>query len=135
MTLPFIQGFLATLTLDTNDITLSVTDVSLGESKTSLDKSVMDGFGESASIPGKLSGTLSISGHVEQGDLNLLQATWAKPHAVAFELLIEEGLATDSSWVGTIMLTSFNKATAADGNWSFTLAGDVFGVTFTPSIP
>jgi len=132
----FVQGFLAEITLDSNVITLVSADVSLDESKTSLDKSVMDGSGVSVSIPGMTSGTLSVNGHIDQANLNLLEATWAKDVTVAFILALTEGLTTDSSWAGNVTLTSFTRETAADGNWAFSLSGDTSGVTtFVPSAP
>jgi hypothetical protein len=132
----FVQGFLAELTLDTNIITLVTADVSLDESKTSLDKSVMDGTGVSQSIPGKVSGTLTINGHIDQANLNLLEVSWAKDTVVPFILTINEGLGTDGTWTGNVTLTSFTRDTAADGNWAFSLSGDTSGVTvFTPSVP
>ena len=132
----FVQGFLAQLTLDANVITLVTADVSLEESKTSLDKSVMDGSGVSQSIPGMVSGSLTINGHIDQANLNLLEASWAKDVPVAFILEINEGLTTDGSWTGNVTLTGFSRDTAADGNWAFSLSGDTSGVTaFTPSAP
>jgi len=129
----FIQGYLASLTLDGNDITLVTADVSMSESKTVLNKSVMDGSGEASSIPGMFSGSLSINGHIDQENLNLLEESWAKQVPVTFTLTIDQWLTTDGSWTGTITLSTFTKATAADSNWSFTLSGETIGVTFTPS--
>jgi len=132
----FVQGFLATLTLDTNDVTLFVTDVTLDESKTSLDKSVMDGSGDTVSIPGKKAGTLSLNGHIDQVNLTLLEESWAKQASVPFVLTVAEGLLTsDASWAGNIVLDAFSKTTAADGNWAFSLSGNTDTVVFTPHVP
>jgi len=132
----FVQGFLAELELDSNTITLVTADVSLSESKSALDKSVMDGSGVAQSIPGMLSGSLSINGHIDQANLNLLEASWAKDIPVIFRLTITEGLATDGDWSGIVTLDSFSRDTAADGNWAFSLSGTTSGpTTFTPSIP
>jgi len=132
----FVQGFLAEITLDSNVITLVSADVSFAESKTSLDKAVMDGTGAMQSIPGLISGTLAINGHIDQANLNLLEVTWAKETTVPFILEINEGLTTDGVWTGNLTLTGFSRDTAAEGNWSFSLSGDTSGVTvFTPSAP
>jgi len=131
----FIQGFLASLKFDGNDITFVTADVTLSESRTVLDKSVMDGIGRSQSIPGKRSGTLSITGHVDQVNLNLLEAAWAKDTTVAFELEIAEGKTTDAKWVGMLTLTSFDKSTAADSNWAFTLSGETVDLAYTAMVP
>ena len=134
--MPFVQGFLAELTLDSNVITLVTADVSLSESKSALDKSVMDGSGVAQSIPGMLSGTLSINGHIDQANLNLLEASWSKDVAVNFVLEITEGLTTDGSWSGIVTLDSFSRDTSADGNWAFSLSGTTSTATiFTPSAP
>jgi len=131
----FIQGFLASLTLDGNDITLVTADVTLSESRTVLDKSTMDGSGYSASIPGKRSGTLSITGHVDQANLNLLEAAWAQDVTVMFELEIAEGKTTDAKWAGWITLSAFDKSTAADSNWAFTLSGETVDLAYTAMVP
>ncbi len=132
----FIQGFLAELTLDGNVITLVTADVSFSEAKTSLDKSVMDSSGVSQTIPGMTSGALSITGHIDQANLNLLEASWAKDVAVNFLLVINEGLTTDGQWSGIVALDSFTRETSADRNWAFSLSGVTSTATiFTPSAP
>ena len=132
----FVQGFLATLTLDTVDITLFVTDVSFDESKTGLDKSVMDGTGDAVVLPGMTSGTLGINGHIDQANLNALETTWAKDTVVPFVLTVAEGLGTDAAWSGNIALTDFSKATTFDGNWAFSLSGTTSGnITYVTSVP
>jgi hypothetical protein len=129
----FVQGFLANLKLDSNDITLVVTDVGLDRSWTSLDKSVQDGTGQSQSIPGKMSGTMSINGHVDQENLNLLEASLAKTVPVDFTLEISQGIGVaDAFYSGMFNKTSFNVSTAADGNWAFSLSGDATNVVFSP---
>jgi len=132
----FVQGFLATLTLDSNDITLFVTDVSFDQSKTALDKSVMDGSGDSTMIPGLQTGTMSINGHIDQANLNALETTWAKDTVVPFTLEVSEGLTTDAVWAGNLSMSDFSKSTTFDGNWAFSISGETSGaVTYTPSAP
>ncbi len=132
----FVQGFLAILTLDTVDITLFVTDVTFDQSKTALDKSVQDGSGDSQMLPGLQTGSLGLSGHIDQANLNALETTWAKDSIVAFTLEVNEGLTTDASWAGNVSLTEFSKTTTFDGNWAFSMTGETSGaVTYTPSAP
>jgi len=132
----FVQGFLAKLILDSIDITLVITNLDLGRSKTSLDKSVMDGTGESTALPGMAKGTLSLDAHIDQANLNLLETSWAKDVPVPFVLTVLEGLTTDSEWTGTVALSSLDVSTSFDGNWSVSLSGDTSGaVVFTPSAP
>ena len=132
----FVQGFLAAITLDGNVVTLVSTDVALDRSTTALEKTVMDGSGTSTMLPGLRSGSLSLNGHVDQANLNLLEVTHAKDTVVPFIMEINEGLTTDGSYAGNIAITEFSVGTVFDGNWSFTLSGDTSGATtYTPSAP
>lgn len=131
-----VPGMLAALTLDGNIITLVVNRPRLTRSKTSLDKSVMDGSGESVSIPGMKSGTIAIDGFIDQANLNLLEVSYAKDVPVAFVLELTEGLTTDASWSGNVTLGDYDIEAGPDDLWKFTLGGDTSGtVTFTPSTP
>ena len=132
----FVQGFLAILTLDGNVITLFVTDVALSRARTALDKTVMDGTGDTVLLPGLKTGTLSMSGHIDQANLNALEVTLAKDTVVTFALEVNEGLGTDAQWTGSIAITQFDTSTTFDGNWAFTLSGDTSGATtYVTSIP
>jgi hypothetical protein len=132
----FVQGFLASITLDSTDITLFTADVSLDRSKTVLNKATMNGTGFMASIPGLQSGTLSINGHVDQANLNALETTWAKGTTVTFAFEVNEGLSTDGSYAGSVTCSGLSVDTSAEGNWAFSLSGDLSGaVTYTPSSP
>ena len=131
----FIQGFLASLTLDGTDITLTVESFDYSESRTSLDKSVMDGTGESQSIPGKKSGQLSITGHISQSDWNGIQVSAAKTEALAFQFSpVEATAATNFSYGGLITLSDIGVSVSASGNWGFSLSGDTFDVSYTPYV-
>ncbi len=132
----FVQGFLAKLILDSIDITLVITNLDLGRSKTSLDKSVMDGSGESTALPGMTKGTLSFDAHVDQANQNLLEVAFAKQVPVPFVLTVLEGLTTDAEWTGTVALTGMDVSTSFDGNWDVSLSGDTSGaIVYTPSAP
>ena len=131
-----IQGFLATLTLDAVDITLFVTDFSFPRTRTILDKSVQDSSGQSASIPGKESGTLSINGLVDQANQNALELSWAKTVPVSFVFGPTEGLTTDFTYTGLVTLGDITLDVAGDSNWAFSLSGETSGATvFVPSAP
>ena len=132
----FVQGFLASITLDGNIVTLVSTDVSLDRSTTALVKNVMDGTGDSQMLPGLRSGTLALNGHVDQANLNLLEVTHAKNTVVPFIMEISEGLTTDGSYAGNISIAEFSVGSTFDGNWAFSLTGETSGaVTYTPSAP
>ena len=131
----FVQGFLASITLDSNDITLVSTDVTLAEARTVLEKSVMDGTGASQSLPGLKSGELTMNGHVDQANLNLLETTWAKDTVVPFSMVITEGLGTDGQYAGNVAISAFEKSAGFDGNWAFSMTATTSGaVVYTPSV-
>ncbi len=131
-----VQGFLANLVLDGNDITNRVTATPLARSKDLLSKNVMDGIGDAFNIPGISSGSLNVSGYISQAELNNLEVSWAKDVPVSFVLTVAEGLGTDSSWAGDVTLGTFDVEPVGDGMWEFTLSGDTDGpILFTPSVP
>jgi hypothetical protein len=130
----FIQGFLAVLTLDGVDITLTVEGFDYSESRTSLDKSVMDGSGESPSIPGKRSGTLSITGHIAQDEWNSIETTFQKDTPVSFVFEPAQNDISDFEYSGEINLTGKNITVAAGDNWGFVISGDTFDVVYTPHV-
>ena len=100
-----------------------------------IDKSVMDGSGDSHMLPGLQTGSMSINGHIDQANLNAPETTWAKDTVVPFVLEINEGLTTDANWAGNGAITDFSKSTTFDGNWAFTISLDTSGaVTYTPSV-
>jgi hypothetical protein len=96
----------------------------------------MDGTPNPDFIAGKDSGTLQIAGYVSQAQWNEIELTWAKNVPVTFNLAVTEGLGTDASWSGLVMLSSVEVTPTEDGAWEFTLSGDISGaVTYTPSAP
>lgn len=131
-----VPGFLASLSLDGNDITLEVTTTPLERTKNILNKSVMANTGQMESIPGLESGALRITGFLSQAEHNAMEVTWAKDVPVAFLLSVEEGLTTDASWAGFITLGTFSVNPVEDGLWEFALDGETSGpVPYTPSAP
>jgi hypothetical protein len=125
----FIQGFLATITVDGVDQTLIIETGGLARTKTVLSKGSMDGTGFMKSIPGPTSGTLNIAGHIQALNLNDLEFAYAKDVPVAFTMTIEAfAVTTDPSYSGTVVISEFNVETTADGNWSYTLTGETSGV-------
>jgi len=136
MTDEAVQGFLAQLTLDGTDITNTVMSTPLSRSRTILNKAVMDGSGDTQSIPGLRSGDLSVSGILSQAEHNSLEVTYAKDVPVPFILTVTEGLTTDASWAGLVTLGDLTVDPVGDGMWEFQLSGDTSGaVTYTPSAP
>ena len=131
----FIQGFLARLQLGAADITLTVESFDFSEKYTSLDKSVMDGSGESKSIEGKKSGSLSITGHIAQAEWNTIMAVVDAAEDTVFEFNPVGDGGTDFQYVGFLTITDLSVSVSASGNWGFSLSGDTFGVVYSPHVP
>jgi len=130
----FVQGFLATITVDGVDQTLTIEQGGLTRSKSVLSKGSMDGTGFAKSIPGPVTGTLDLTGHIVQLNLNDLELAFAKDVPVAFTMTITEGLVTDAAYSGFVTLSQFDVDTSADANWAFQLQGETSGeIVYTPS--
>ena len=131
----FVQSFLVSLDLDGNDITVNLTDITFDETRSVLSKGTMDGSGAMKNIPGMKSGTMSLSGFVDQLEWNKIEATWAKDTEVPFILTIVQGFATDASWAGNLVMGDKSVNPAVDAAWAFSLSGDTSGpVTYTPAV-
>jgi len=131
-----IQGFLAILTVDTNDLTEITVTTPLARTKSSLNKATQDGTGSMVSIPGVESGSLSVSGFLDDALHNAMETTWAKTDPVPFTLIVAGSDTTDAQWAGNLVLTSFTVNPVEDGVWEFDLDGDTSGpVVYTPSAP
>ncbi len=128
------QGFLASLTLDGTDYTQITVTTPLSRTKGSLNKAVMDGTGDMDSIPGMSSGSLSVSGFIDEPLHNALEATWDKDDPVSFTLTVERGYTTDAQWFGSVTLLSLTVEPTEDGLWIFSLSGETSGsVVYVPS--
>jgi hypothetical protein len=123
-----VQGFLASLVLDSNDITLMITSYSLPRAKTILNVSVQDRSGVEVSIPGMQSGRLSIEALLDSPNLKKLEASWLKETTVTFVLTVEEGLGTDASWSGAITMGDFTVGGEFGDQWNISISGDISGV-------
>ena len=130
-----VQGFLAVITIDGNDITASVEAFSLDESKSVLEKATMNGSPYNDTIPGNITGTLSMNGDIDQANLALLQASWAKDTEVVFAVSVLEGATTDSLWSGLLTLGDFTRETSGDSKWTFSLSGTTSkDIVYTPYV-
>ena len=130
-----IQGFLADIELDGVDYTGITVTVPLTRTKGSLNKATQDGTGQMAIIPGMESGSLSLTGFIDEPLHNSLEATWAKDDAVPFKLTVVSGLATDAEWTGDVVLLNLTVQPQEDGLWEFSCDGETSGpVTYTPSV-
>jgi len=129
------QGFLYHLVLGGNIFTDVVVSSPLSRTKAVLNKATQDGTGAMQSIPGMESGTLQVSGFVDQPQYNTLEGLWSLDDPVDFKLSIAEGLGgQDSEWDGFLTLSSLEVSPSVDGAWEFSLSGDITGpVVYTPS--
>ena len=129
------QGFLADIELDGVDYTGITVTVPPTRTKGSLNKATQDGTGDMVVIPGMESGSLSLTGFIDEPLHNSLEATWAKDGAVPFTLTVVNGLTTDAGWAGDVTLLSLTVQPQEDGLWEFTCDGETSGaVTYTPSV-
>ena len=132
-----VQGFLATISIDGVDITASVENFDLSETRNALRKPTMKGSPDVDALPGiRGAGTLSFDGLIDQLNLNDLQVAWAKDVVVAFSIAtVEAAVATNTLWAGFLAMDSFTRNTAGDDLWRFSMAGTISGaVTHTPFV-
>ena len=130
-----VQGFLATISIDGNDITAAVENFNLDRTKNVLDKMTMNGDPVGKKIPGSETGTLGCDGLIDQANMTLLEASWVKDTEVVFSLTNEEGAATDMVWAGSVVLGDLALNTSGDDVWRFTLGAETSGaVVVTPYV-
>jgi len=133
-----VQGFLVTLTLDGNDITVQCTNLSLDRAKAALKKSTMDGTGSPTYLPGEETGVFDIAGSVIPGATNIeaLETTWAKQVEVPFIIDVGDGATIEAgTYTGNTLLNTFNVVTAPDDTWTFDISGDTGKITYTAPTP
>jgi len=131
-----VQGFLATISINGADITASVENFELTESRVVNDKQTMNGSPDGVMILGTKSGTLSFDYLIDQEALNVLEAAWLLDVPVTFAIAVTEaGVTTNTLWSGKLAMSSFAKSTAGDGLWRGSLSGDTSGaITHTPFV-
>ena len=121
MTTTFIPGYLAEITFDTTDYTITSNVLGLSSTKNAPRKPV---FGKTASnvISGQASWSGSASGHLSaEGPLAELLATYSKSELVAFTIQIGEvGEATDGgAFAGEGTMSSLEITDDAEGEWDY----------------
>jgi hypothetical protein len=123
-----VQGFLASISIDGNVITGSVENFNLDRTKNVLNKATMNGSPVGKKIPGSQTGTLSSDGLIDQANMTLLEASWAKETEVAFVLTNEEGATTDMVWSGNVVLGDLSLNVVSTDVWRFSLSAETSGV-------
>lgn len=138
MTIPFVPGYQAGLTLNLVDIGASGNVMTLNRSKGAPGKPVF-GSQSRRTISGMITGSLTAGGHVDPGAGTVVGDLWTAfelETPVAFEIQIgESGGATDAGTLeGDLIMTSLGITTDAEGEWEWTIAADFDGaVTHTPA--
>jgi len=128
-----VQGFLVTLTLNTDEITALCNDVSLTRGKNVMAKPTMDGTGRPQQLVGNETGELSMSGQVDTVGQEVLEATWVFNTKVAFVLDVGDGATIKAgTYNGSVTLSQFDIEAAASDAWNFTLSGATDSVSFAP---
>ena len=130
-----IQGFLCTLTLDGEDITVLLNDLSLSRAKNVMSKPTMDGTGVPQQLVGNKTGTLSMNGQVDTAGQAGLETSWAKDASVAFSLVVGDGATIKAgTYTGAVVLSAFDIDTAASDSFNFALSGETAGVVYTAPV-
>ncbi len=132
-----VQGFLASITFDAINITTVVENLTLGESRVSLDKQTMNGSPDGVMLPGAKSGSLAFEMTINQAELNIVEAAWAKDDGINFVIaIVEDGVTTNTLWSGVLAFNSFSRNTVGDGLWRASVAGDTSGsIVHVPYVP
>ena len=128
---------MAAITIDSEDLTVVGNVMSLDITKGALPKPV---FGQQwrNTAGGQLTGAVTISGHMSVEITPLLLPLIESEAAVAISIYIgEEGGAIDAgSNDGLIVITGLSESTDAEGEWEFTLDGELDGpLAFTAPTP
>ena len=130
-----VQGFLCTLTLDGEDITVLLNDLSLSRAKNVMSKPTMDGTGVPQQLVGNQTGTLAMNGQVDTVGQETLEATWAEDWSVAFALEVGDGATIlAGTYTGAVVLSAFDIDTAASDSFNFALSGETAGVVYAAPV-
>lgn len=137
MSVTFIPGYLATITIDVNDYTVYANVIGLSSTKNAPRKPVFGQVGSNV-ISGQQSWSGEMSGHLAvEGPLAELLATYAKADLVAYTIQI--GAAAGSTDAGTLTgfctLSSLDITDDAEGEWDWAAGFEIDGVpVHTPPV-
>ena len=129
-----VQGFLATITLDSQDITAYLNDASFDRTKTVETKPTMDGTGIPLKLVTQKDGTLTLDGQVDTAGQSVLETIFAKDTPVAFVAIMGDGATIDAgTYSGDVTLSGETISTSASDTWNFTMTAEGW-LTFTPPV-
>jgi len=128
----FVQGYIATLTVNSTDVEIYSSDASLTLTADTLDKTTL-GVVNRQYIPGLQDGSLSISMHLDTTGVSAIQGSFGSTTPVPFVFRPGKVGGPDAGqWVGTMIITDFEIGGSVDDNWQMNINGQVTGaVTYT----
>lgn len=132
----FVPGYLGTITIDSNDLSGGLSATALNRTKADNPKPV---FGQqyAEAVGGQISGEITFEGHVNDNDLPLLEASYAKDSLVPFTLDVGDGATIDAGdYAGNAVFRDLEVTGAADGEWDVSGVLRIAGaVTYTAPTP
>ena len=137
MTTTWIPGYMSSIEIGTDDLTVVANVLGLDLAPAVLPKAV---FGQKYrnSTGGQISGSLSVAGHMTVEVLPLFLPMVESDESLDFVMYAgEEGGTIDGgSFTGKIRISSLSIPSSADGEWDWSLDAEFDGpVTFTPPAP
>lgn len=134
MTMTFIPGYKATVTLNNEDVSAIGNVVSLNLTRNVMVKNVF-GAGSANSLGGQRSGTFSASGHVAAEKVAALVAMFDSDTSIDFSIQIGDasGPTDGGTYTGKCNISSFTIEANADGEWDWSIQATTDGtVEHTP---
>lgn len=132
----FVPGSLGTVTFDTDPIITGQT-LNFQRTKNVLQKAVI-GTPAGYAIPGQLTGTFSVSGHVSVEQLPELETSFAKTTPVPFTIQVGDAAgATDGGlYTGSCVFHTLGVEVSGDGEWEYSVECATTGLpVYTPPTP
>ena len=117
----FIAGYLTELSIDGDALEPNLASGTLTRNKNVILKPVA-GEQSTYALPGLITGTLSISGHVSTEDIAKLNDAYVSNTALAYVFQIGDVTAPDGgAYGGDLLVESLSFAFSADDEWTFSL--------------
>lgn len=137
MSQTFIPGYMASISIDSEDLTVVGNVLSIDLTKGGLPKSV---FGQQwrNTASGQISGSISVSGHlsVEIAPLLMPLIEAETPIPIVVYMGDEGGAIDGGSNAGNIVVTGLSESADSEGEWEWTIEGELDGaLVYTPPTP
>jgi len=123
----FIQGYLATITIDGTDLNVYSSDATLSLTNETIDKTTL-GVSNRQYITGLQDGSIDISMHLDTDGIVSVQGAYDKTVPVTFVFRPGElGTADAGQWSGSMIITELAIPGQVDDNWQMNISGQVTG--------